>query len=163
MRGSPHSSNAFSPSFLKRIGKQDEPATAGEADQAGPWHVEEVAQGFGVFRLGESPARGSVPAAVFRRRSLALLAAAVLPGTGREAAFRLAREAGPEGFAVAAGHGGEVVGFSTLFDEGLVGALHGAECLARSPESLANLLEGCGPLALERAGSILAERSFEDG
>jgi hypothetical protein len=33
----------------------------------------------------------------------------------------------------------------------------------RSPESLANLLEGAGPLALERAGAILAERSFDHG
>jgi hypothetical protein len=33
---------------------------------------------------------------------------------------------------------------------------------ARSPESLANLLEGCGPLVLQRAGTILAGRSFEE-
>jgi hypothetical protein len=41
---------------------------------------------FGLFRIGESPERGHRPAAVFRRRWLALLAAAVLPGTGRDAA-----------------------------------------------------------------------------
>src|SRR5436305_11295663 len=87
------SSNAFSPSFLHRIGERDEPPTAGEADVAGPWRVVELPGGsFGLFRIGESPERGYRPAAVFRRRWLALLAAAVLPGTGRDAAFRLQKE-----------------------------------------------------------------------
>lgn len=34
----------------------------------------------------------------------------------------------------------------------------GSECLVRSPESLANLLEAAGGLALERAGAILDAR-----
>ena len=105
------SPNAFTSTFLQRLGERDEPPAAGEADAAGPWHVEEIpGEGFGLFRLGESRERGFRPAAVFRRRFLALLAAAVLPGTGRDAAFRLAKEAGPAGFAVEAGNGGEVVG-----------------------------------------------------
>jgi hypothetical protein len=153
------SPNAFTSTFLHRLGERDEPPTAGEADAAGPWHVEEIpGQGFGLFRLGESLERGCRPAAVFRGRFLALLAAAVLPGTGRDAAFRLAKEAGPAGFAVEAGNGGEVVGFSALFDEGLIAALHVAESLARSPESLAIFLEAAGQVALERAGAILDER-----
>jgi hypothetical protein len=102
------SRNAFSPSFLHRIGERDEPPTAGEADAAGPWRVLELpGRGFGLFRIGESPARGHRPAAVFRQRWLALLAAAVLPGTGRDAAFRLQQDSGPEGFAVETGNGGE--------------------------------------------------------
>jgi hypothetical protein len=153
------SPNAFTSTFLQRLGERDEPPTAGEADAAGPWHVEEIpGEGFGLFRLGESRERGLRPAAVFRRRALALLAAAVLPGTGRDAAFRLSKEAGPAGFAVAAGNGGEVVGFSTLFDESLIASLHVAESLARSPESLAAFLEGAGQVALERAGAILDAR-----
>jgi hypothetical protein len=152
-------SNAFTSTFLQRLGERDEPPTAGEADAAGPWHLEEVpGAGWGLFRLGESRERGRRPAAVFRRRSLALLAAAVLPGTGRDAAFRLSGEAAPSGFAIEAGHGGEVVGFSALFDEGLIAALHVAESLARSPESLAAFLEAAGQVALERAGAILDER-----
>jgi hypothetical protein len=88
MRGSDHSSlsssrNAFSPSFLHRIAERDEPPTAGEADAAGPWHVVALSGGgFGVFRAGESPERGYRPAAVFRERWLALVAAAVLPAPG---------------------------------------------------------------------------------
>ena len=71
----PSSRNAFSPSFLHRIGERDEPPTAGEADAAGPWRVLELpGRGFGLFRSGESPARGHRPAAVLRQRWLALLA-----------------------------------------------------------------------------------------
>jgi hypothetical protein len=153
------SRNAFSPSFLRRLGERDEPPVAGEADLAGPWRVVEIpGRGFGLFRLGESPERGYPPAVVFRSRSFALLAAAVLPGTGQDPRLRLHKDAGPEGYAIEEGNGGEVLGWSGLFDESLVAALHAADCLARSPESLANLLEAAGQVALERAGAILDER-----
>jgi hypothetical protein len=161
------SRNAFSPSFLPsfllsflhRISQRDEPPTAGEADVAGPWRILEMpGQRFGVFRLGESPERGHRPAAVFRERWIALLAAAVLPGTGRDAAFRLHKEAGPDGYAIETGNGGELAGHSELFDERLIEALHVVACLVRSPEALANVLEAAGPLALDRAGAVLDER-----
>ena len=104
MRSSRHSipspPNAFSPSFLQRIGELDEPPVAGEADVAGPWHIEEMPAGFGLFRLGESLDRGFPAYAVFRDRWLALLAAAVLPGSGRDYAFLLDKEADAEGFAI---------------------------------------------------------------
>ncbi|HEX4497545.1 MAG TPA: hypothetical protein VIE43_17860 [Thermoanaerobaculia bacterium] len=75
------SRNAFSPSFLHRIGENDEPPTAGEADAAGPWRVLELpGRGFGLFRIGESPERGHRPAARFRQRWLALLLAALRNG-----------------------------------------------------------------------------------
>jgi hypothetical protein len=48
--------------------------------------------------------------------------------------------------------------FFALFDESLIEALHVVETLVRAPESLANLLEAAGPIALERAGAILEER-----
>lgn len=164
MRSSRHftSPNAFRRSFLRRISERDEPSTGGEADVAGPWWIEELPGGlFGLFRLGESHGRGFEPAAVFRDRSIALLAAAVLPGTGRDAAFRLHKDAGPEGFTLetgVCGEGGEPVGHLALFDESLIDALHVVETLVRAPESLANLLEAAGPIALERAGAILEER-----
>jgi hypothetical protein len=92
------SRNAFSPSFLHRIGERDEPPTAGEADAAGPWRVLELpGRGFGLFRIGETPARGHRPAAVFRQRWLALLAAAVLPGTGGTRRFVFRRIPGRKG------------------------------------------------------------------
>ena len=150
-------SNVFTPSFLERLGERDEPPTAGEADVAGPWRVEEVSGGFGVFRAGESAARGFRPYAVFTTRPLALLAAALLPGTGREAAFRLQKEAGPSGYAVTE-HGEEEVGHLQLFDEKLVDAMNALDALLRTPEALAGVLEAAGAVALERAGAILEER-----
>jgi hypothetical protein len=153
------SHNAFSPFFLHRIGENDEPPTAGEADAAGPWRVLELpGRGFGLFRIGESPERGHQPAARFGQCWLALLAAAVLPGTGRDTAFRLQKNSGPEGFTVETGNGGKAVGHLTLFDERLIEALHVAEGLLRSPEALAALLEAAGQVALERAGAILDAR-----
>ena len=155
----PSSRNAFSPSFLKRIGERDEPATAGEADVAGPWHPEEIpGAGWGLFPPGAGVESGGRPYAVFPHRWQALLAAAVLPGTGREPAFRLAKEAGPDGYAVEHGPTGEPAGHLELFDEKLVDALHVVETLLRSPESLAHLLEAAGQVALERSGAILDGR-----
>jgi hypothetical protein len=152
------SQNAFSASFLHRFNQQDEPPTAGEADVAGPWHVEEIlGEGFGLFRAGESRERGFAPYAVFDGRWLALLAAAVLPGTGRDAAFRLHKERGSQGFAVESTRG-EIVGRCGLFDENLIQALHMAESLLRSPDGMAFFLEAAGPVSLERAGAILDAR-----
>ena len=91
MRSSRNSSrNAFAASFLEKFEQQDEPPTGPEADVAGPWFVEPIpGLGFGLFRAGESLNRGFRPAAVFSDRWLALLAAAVLPGTGRDPLLRL--------------------------------------------------------------------------
>jgi hypothetical protein len=150
--------NAFRPEFLKRIGERDEPLTAGEADVAGPWLVEEIpGAGFGLFRSGEGQKRAFRLVAVFRDRAHALLASAVLPGTGRDAAFQLGLEAELAGYPLRA-PGGEIAGHLHLFDESLADALHVVEILVRSPEALANLLEAAGGLALERAGAILDER-----
>jgi hypothetical protein len=156
-RSIPSYRNAFTHPFLQRLGELDEPPSAGEADVAGPWEVEEIPGfGFGLFRAGESPERGFRPAAVFDRRPVALLAAAVLPGTGRDAAFRLHKNAGAAGYAVESA--GEVAGHIALFDERLVDALHVVEMVVRSPLALANLLEGAGSIALGRAGVILDKR-----
>ncbi len=154
----PSSPNAFSPVFLKRLGERDEPPSAGEADVAGPWHIAEVSGGFGLFRLGESRERGHDAYAVFRDRWLALLAAAVLPGTGRDHAFLLHKDADAEGYAVTDGSTGDVAGHVALFDESLVDALHVAAAVVRLPGSLAGLLEAAGQVSLERAGAILDEK-----
>jgi hypothetical protein len=154
----PASPNAFSASFLQRIAQRDEPPSAGEADVAGPWHVEEVPGGFGLFRLGESRERGFEPYAVFRDRGLALLAAAVLPGTGRDRTFLLGKEASAEGYAVTDGPTGAAVGHVALFDESLVDALNVATAVVRLPGSLAALLEAAGQVSLERAGAILDDK-----
>ena len=156
-------SNAFSSSFLAQLGEHDEPPTVGEADVAGPWLVEKIpGQGFGVFRAGEGAARGYRPAAVFPDRWLALLAAAVLPGTGRDRFLTLRKAADREGYGVALDDGA-VVGHFELFDEPLLDGINGAVTLLRSPESLAYLLEAAGAVALERCGAILDRRLAAPG
>jgi len=143
---------------LERIGERDEPPTGPEADVAGPWIVEEIpGAGFGLYRAGEGLARRFRPAAVFHDRSVALLAATALPGTGRDSAFRIGGEPERAGYPVR-DHAGDIVGHLLLFDEPLISALHVLESVLRSPEALANLLEAAGSLALERAGAILDER-----
>ena len=155
----PHPFNAFHPHFLDLFGERDEPPTAGEADVAGPWHVEPVGQHFGLFRAGESAAAGHRPAAVFLSSFYALLAAAILPGIGRDLAFRLKTEPDQEGYAVQSrGDWGETIGWLELFDERLIEALHVSLCLLVSPESLTFLLEAAGAVALDRSGTLLYER-----
>ncbi|HEV8579265.1 MAG TPA: hypothetical protein VGX68_09285 [Thermoanaerobaculia bacterium] len=156
MRSYPHSSrNAFSASFLKGFEQQDEPPTGPEADAAGPWFVEPIpGLGFGLFRAGESLTRGFRPAAVFPDRWLALLAAAVLPATGRDPLLRLNKDADAEGYGVTLDDGA-LVGHFELFDETLLEGMNVAIGLIRSPWALAFLLEAAGPLALRRCGAIL--------
>src|SRR6185369_16798476 len=99
--------NIFLKEFLARLGERNEPVSAAEADVAGPWDVEELRfTCYGVYRRGESSARGHRPAAICKYRALALLAAAALPGTGREALFHLQKDPTSEGYALEVG--GEV-------------------------------------------------------
>ena len=161
MRSSDESStpsvpNAFSSSFLQRFLEHDEPPTAGEADVAGPWHIEEIpGRGFGLFRAGEGAARRGRPVAVFSHRWLALIAAAVLPGTGRDPLFILEPDPDAHGFRLTL-EDRSVVGHFQLFDENLRDSINNAVSLLRLPVSMAWLLEAAGPLALERSGAILA-------
>jgi len=150
--------NAFSSSFLERFLERDEPPTAGEADAAGPWHIEEVpGRGFGLFRAGERSARRGKPVAVFSHRWLALIAAAVLPGTGRDPLLLLDPDPDANGFRLTLVDR-SVVGHFQLFDENLRDGMNNAVSLLCLPVSMAWLLEAAGPLMLERCGAILDER-----
>src|ERR1700688_3226169 len=163
--------NAFNVEFLQRMDEIGEPDGAHEADVAGPWAVRPVlyhgGTGFAVLRewesLREKGAGGAgtgnapdVPYAVFRRRELALLTAAVLPATGRELLFRLDTEPDADGFPVIASV--TPSGHLRDFDESLAFALHLAAAMVRSPVALAWLLEAAGHVALEQAGRILDQR-----
>jgi hypothetical protein len=154
-------SNAFPAGFLSRFDDRDEPPTAHEAEVAGVATIYEIAgRGFCLYLPGERPDLGHLPVACFFERWRALVAAAVLPGTGRDPAYRLLQEAGAEGFALISGVDREgqpeVAGHLRLFDEGLASALGVADALLRSPQSLALLLEAAGKVALERTGALLA-------
>jgi hypothetical protein len=155
----PSSHNAFAASFLRRFAEVDEPPTAGEADTAGPWRIVEIpGEGFGLFREGESLQRGYLPAAVFADRSLAVVAAAVLPGTGREPMLRLSNQPDEDGFYAVTLEDGTVVGRFHLYDQPLLDAMNGALQVIRLPGSLAYLNEAAGPVTLVRCGAILDER-----
>jgi hypothetical protein len=112
--------------------------------------------------VGESLARGFAPVAVFPSRWLALILAAVLPGTGRDPLVRI--EKTPDADEVyplilPGQDGGEVVGRFQLFDEAAVDAMNVAVHLLQTPECLAYLLEAAGAVTLERCGAILDERT----
>ncbi len=157
----PAPSNAFRPEFLSRLDERDEPLTAAEADTAGPWLVRPLpGEGFGVFREGEHPSRGIRPVAVFADRCLALVAAAVLPGTGRESLLSLAGDPDPggRGYAVRLDDG-TVVGHCAQFEEELIDAMNAAVGILRGPGSLAYEMEAAGAVTLERAGALLAART----
>ena len=156
----PFLSNAFSASFLNLFDESDEPITGSEADMAGPWSVQPVpGRGYGLFREGESPARGFRPTILFADRWLALLAASALPGVGLDPLLTLARDPDPEGEGYALRlDDGTVVGHAEQFDEALIDGINSAVNTIRHPASLAYLQEAAGPIALLRSGAILAER-----
>ena len=158
--------NVFTTRFLARLGERDEPPTAGDADVAGPWRIEAVdwrgGRGFGLFRLGESQARGFEPVAIYPSRWLALVMAAILPGTGRDPLLHLEKTPNADGVypvTLPGRDGAEQVGELQLFDEAAVDAMNVAIHLLQAPESLAYLLEAAGAVALERCGAILDERT----
>lgn len=149
--------NAFDETFLAALDQLDEPVTAAEAEAAGPWSLLPLpGRDWGVFRRGESPARGAEPVARFRRRETALLAAAVLPGTGRDPWLHMASDPDARGYALTNSFG-EVEGHLRLFDENLRDALHVAQCLVRNPEALARVLEAAGGVALRETGRLLRQ------
>ncbi|HEV7671275.1 MAG TPA: hypothetical protein VGS22_22385 [Thermoanaerobaculia bacterium] len=154
----PHPANAFDESFLTELDRSDEPLSAAEAEAAGPWHVEELSlrgvESWGVFHAAAGPERGGHPVARFERRELALLAAAVIPATGRDPLLRLEPDDSSAGFTLR-GPSGEVEGYLRHFDQPLEEALHVAAYLTRSPASLALLLEAAGSCALRDAGRLL--------
>jgi hypothetical protein len=122
--------------------------------------------GFGLFRTGESLARGFAPTALFPSRWLALIAAAVLPGTGRDPLLRVAKERDADGaypLLLPGLEGEKGAGQLEVFDEALVGAMNVAVHLLQAPESLAWLLEAAGAVGLERCGAILDERTAASG
>jgi hypothetical protein len=156
--------NAWNPSFLSRFDERDEPPTAHEAEVAGLVTIRPVpGRGFCLYLPGERPGLDFLPIACFFERSRALLAAAVLAGTGRDPAFVLRKYPNnPEGFALLAGFdrdgNPEIAGHLLHFDETWAAALHVAAALVRSPQHLALLLEAAGKAALDRTGTILDEQ-----
>lgn len=152
-------SNAFVQEYLALLAEKDEPLTAAEADYAGPWHIQpHPSGGHAVFRSGENVVRGDDPYCLFELEEVAQIAAAVLPGTGREKRYRLGMDEDPgRGYPIS--RAGEVVGHVQLFDEELVNALNVLDAILASPYDFAWLLEAAGGLALQHVGRISMARA----
>jgi hypothetical protein len=153
--------NAFDAEFLARLEAYEEPPAASEAELAGPWRAvplpDEAGGGFGLFRAGESLRWRFQPFARFESFRTAQLVAAILPGLGRDVAYRFKEEREPEGWAIQSREEwGEVIGHVVVFEPALIAALHVLDGLMRSPQALAVFLEACGGVVLEKAGAILA-------
>jgi hypothetical protein len=147
--------NAFSLEFLGVLRERNEPSTAAEAEMAGPWKLVDLDGQTGICRDWENPRVGDSPYAAFPDRETALLFLTVLPLFSPEITF--AGATGEVGEGVRIQKGGEQVGWCQVFNEDLLFAAHLAAALARSPRSLATLLEAAGPLVLEQVGRILRE------
>ena len=151
----------FAPEYLAYLGERDEPATSGEADVAGPWHVEPDLRGnWAALRQGESLEKGSTPMAVFARKEAAQLAAAILPGTGRRLRYRLGPDPDPQGYPLLLD--GHPVGHSQFFLEDFVAALNVADAIMAAPRDFAFLLDAMGGLALEHVDTIAVARLSEE-
>jgi hypothetical protein len=155
----PIPSNAFVQEYLALLDERDEPITVAEADYAGPWDVDPHPRGgHAVLRAGQDLERGDAPYAVFTLQEVAQMAAATLPGTGREKRYRLGRDEEPgRGYPIL--RAGELVGHVQLFDEDLVAALNVLDALLSSPYDFAWLLEAAGGVALQHVGRISMARA----
>jgi len=119
-----------------------------EAEVAGPWTVHPAGDLWAVSTEGEPPELTATSP------EIALLAAALLPGTGRASFYRLLEEPDPQGF-VMVGLDGRPLGHQRHFNQELARSMHLVECLRRDPLSFARVLHFSRGSALARAGRIL--------
>ena len=148
--------NAFSARDLAAVQELDDPPTAHEADTSGPLELVEEEGQTALYRAWESGAQGDAPLAVFRRRETALLFQAIWPAVGRNTLYRLADLPAAGGYGLE--EDGQRVGSLRDFDPGAVLGGHFAAYLARTPLSLALLVEAAGPTAQKHVGRILLAR-----
>jgi hypothetical protein len=141
------SGTVFNQAYLAALDHEasDTPA---EAEVSGPWTVHPAGDRWAVSTEGEPPE------VLATSPEIAMLAAALLPGTGREPFFRLIEEPGPDGFALV-GLDGVPLAHLRHFNQDLARAMHVVECLRRDPLSLARALHAARGPALARAGRVL--------
>lgn len=147
--------NAFDRRFLNLIDVLDEAPGCSQADYGGPWKIVPLSRELGVFRSWEDPRAGDLPTVVTGLRETALRFTAVLPCAGVEHSLYLADSPEAHGFAIR-GAGPEALAWMQHFNPDLFEAYRVSEHLARSPVSVAAVLESAGPLAIHHVGRILA-------
>jgi hypothetical protein len=147
--------SAFSADYLNLLRKKDEVPSAREAERAGPWKIVKEASGYGIYRLWESPESGHAPVVTCKDPQTALLVLAVLPLTGRDPVYRRVETPGTQGVRLES-EGDEALLLS-VEDMEVVNAVNLAAEVARSPLSLAAIVEASGPHTQEILGQLLRE------
>jgi hypothetical protein len=148
--------NAFTKDYLAAVREQDEPSTAREAETSGPFTLVEQHGMLALYRAWESAAGGDPPLALFHQRETALLFQALWPALGRSDLIRLSPAPSAQGYSLEAG--GQIVGSLRSFDPEAVLGGHFLSFLARTPHSLALLVEAAGPAAQRHVGRLLGAR-----
>jgi hypothetical protein len=117
--------------MLAAVQQQDEPSTSREAETSGPFTLIEQRGMLALYRAWERAAGGDLPLALFHHRETALLFQALWPA---------------------------LVGSLRSFDPEAVLGGHFLSFLARTPHSLALLVEAAGPAAQKHVGRLLGAR-----
>jgi hypothetical protein len=151
----------FTPTFLQRVRRLQNPPSARQASLSGPWEVEAVptrehGRQFVVSRRAEPFHEGGSVFGVFPSRTAALATAAVLPSVGAPMGLHLNGNGHRLGHAL---HDGpEFLGHLARAETRLLPRLHVVRCLLADPGALALLLEAAGPEALALLGRELHRR-----
>ncbi|HEV2855835.1 MAG TPA: hypothetical protein VHC97_23810 [Thermoanaerobaculia bacterium] len=144
--------NAFSASFLEALRKQDEPFYAEQAELEGPWVIRQKGDQFEIFRSWESAELGYEPEARVNVSEVALILLAALPALGRDRLFKSRdSRSGRQALVMEDNEVGDL----RVFNSDLLTGAHFLACVARSPWSLAALVQAAGPLTMEKVGQIL--------
>ena len=140
----------------KRFSELDDPATAHEADTSGPFSLIEEEGMVALYHAWESSGAGGRAAGGLPSPGDGAAVPGDLAGVGPEQPVPSAGRAGGAG--VRPGRGGQIVGSLRSFDPGAIVGGHIAAYLARTPLSLALLVEAAGPTAQKHVGRILGAR-----
>lgn len=152
---------AFTPAFLERVRRLENPPSARQASLSGPWEVESVptrehGHQFVVSRRAEPFSRGGSVFGIFPSRTVALATAAALPAVGAPMGLHVNGNGHRLGHAL---HDGpEFLGHLARDDARLLPRLHAVRCLLADPDALALVMEAAGPEALAILGRELHRR-----
>ncbi len=148
---------AFPPELLALLEEHGEPVTADDALAGAFWRVLKLDdESWGLYRMAERPEHGHQPYGVLRDRQVALLAAAFLPHLSRGRTFWSQRL--PDGKGQTLHRYGQDLGQVRNCEDEVLELLNLGDAMARSPESLASLMEAVGPSVLVMACEILISR-----
>lgn len=151
----------FTPAFLERIRRLENPPAARQASLSGPWEVETIptrehGARYVVCRRAEPFTEGGSVFGVFPSRTVALATAAVLPAVGAPMGLHLNGKGHRLGHAL---HDGpDFLGHLARAEERLLPGLHTVRCLLSDPDALALVMEAAGPEALAILGRVLHRR-----